>query len=111
MPAPLLEPPVQRWECAHCNLKGVSRELVTKTPYHTCHGLKGVWAPMVLEEHRRKTVVRTVVREDYVGNEVVTTDDDGRPIMAVETVREDGSNDVAVFAPCATTRASAPSGK
>jgi hypothetical protein len=44
--------------------------------------------------------VEAVEREDYVGKEVVTTDGEGRPVMAVETTRDDG-NDVAVFAPCA----------
>jgi hypothetical protein len=45
--------------------------------------------------------VKAVEREDYVGDEIVTTDGDNTPIMAVETTRDDGSNDVAVFAPCA----------
>jgi hypothetical protein len=44
--------------------------------------------------------VKAVEREDYVGDEIVTTDGDNTPIMAVETIRDDG-NDVAVFAPCA----------
>ena len=44
--------------------------------------------------------VEAKVREDYVGTDDVTYDDDGKPIMAVETVRDEG-NDVAVFAPCA----------
>jgi hypothetical protein len=46
--------------------------------------------------------VRAVEREDYIGKEVVTFDGENRPIMAVETVRGDGSNDVAVYAPCAS---------
>lgn len=109
MPAPLLEPPVQRWECAHCNTRATTKGQPNR--YHDCPGLRGIMAPMTLEEERGKLLVKAKVREDYVGNEVVTYNEEGQPIMAVETVREDGSNDVAVFAPCATTRASAPSGK
>jgi hypothetical protein len=47
--------------------------------------------------------VEAVEREDYVGKEMVQTDGDGRPVMAVVTTRDDG-NDVAVLAPCATAR-------
>ena len=44
--------------------------------------------------------VTAVEREDYLGDEVVTRDGEGRPIMAVNVERENG-NDVAVFAPMA----------
>jgi hypothetical protein len=54
--------------------------------------------------------VRAVEREDYVGKErYVPMDGEGRPTMAVETIRPDGSNDLAVLAPCATTNAEANS--
>jgi hypothetical protein len=39
-------------------------------------------------------------REDYIGDETVTSVG-GRPIMSVVTERQDGSNDVVVFAPAA----------
>jgi hypothetical protein len=45
--------------------------------------------------------VEAVERDDYIGREMVTLDGDGRPIMRVETTRDEGT-DVAVFAPCAT---------
>jgi hypothetical protein len=44
---------------------------------------------------------RTVEREDWVGGELVQTDEDGRPVMAVVTVRDDGQ-DCTIFAPTAT---------
>jgi hypothetical protein len=44
-------------------------------------------------------------REDYVGNEIVPTDANGRPIMSITTERPDGSNDTTVFAPTSTMRA------
>jgi hypothetical protein len=48
--------------------------------------------------------VRAVLREDYVGTEKVSLDDSGRPVMAVETRRPDGSNDLAVLAPKAQAK-------
>jgi hypothetical protein len=42
--------------------------------------------------------VTTREREDYIGDEVVTRDGEGRPIMAVNVERENG-NDIAVYAP------------
>jgi len=45
--------------------------------------------------------VRSVEREDYVGDQVVQYDDNGRPIMSVITERPDGSYDTAVMAPTA----------
>jgi hypothetical protein len=44
--------------------------------------------------------VQAVEREDYVGKEMVQTNGEGRPIMSVVTVRDDGQ-DCAVFAPTA----------
>ena len=63
-----------------------------------------MWAPMVLEGDRVR--VTAVDREDYVGEDEgrVTTDENGRPVMAVRTDRQDGSNDLAVMAPTATLR-------
>jgi hypothetical protein len=46
--------------------------------------------------------VETKEREDYVGSESVTLDGDNRPIMAVITTRDNGT-DCAVMAPTATT--------
>lgn len=40
------------------------------------------------------------VREDYEGDELVTRDADGRPVMAINVERDSG-NDLAVFAPAA----------
>lgn len=103
MPAPLLEPPIRRWECAHCNAKDVTRELQPHTRFHTCPGLGGIQAPMTEESQRGKVQVRAKVREDYEGPDRKKTqkDGDGRPIMAVETVYDDGHTDLAVLAPIA----------
>ncbi|OII61207.1 hypothetical protein BJP40_06685 [Streptomyces sp. CC53] len=95
---PILRPE-QRWECPNCELKQVTHEAKPHTRFHPCRGLKGLAAPMVPAGTKCK--VEAVEREDYVGKELVTVDGESRPIMRVETTRDDG-NDVAVFAPCAT---------
>lgn len=90
--------PEQRWECPNCTATDLTHEIQPHTRYHACRGLKGLTAPMVPEGTRCK--VEAVEREDYIGAEEVTYDGEGRPIMRVETTRDDG-NDVAVFAPLA----------
>lgn len=66
---------------------------------HSCRALGGLEVPMVPEGIAHEG--RALEREDYVGGERVQTDGDGRPVMAYEVVRDDGT-DRAVFAPCAT---------
>lgn len=97
---PILRPE-QHWECPNCDLKEVTHESTPHTRMHPCRGLRGLTAPMVPEGTRCKVVARE--REDYIGKEDVAYAPDGRPVMAVETTRDEG-NDVVVFAPCANTR-------
>jgi len=80
-----------RWACPLCTTEAVTVRAEPHTQMHRCSGLKGLLAPMV-EAHER---------EDYVGTELVQTDGEGRPIMAVVTTRDDGQ-DCTVFAPTAT---------
>lgn len=93
--------PTQWWECPNCDLTEVTHlpADAVASRFHTCRGLRGLTAPMVPAGTRCK--VEAVEREDYVGKETVTVDGDGRPVMAIETIRDDGT-DRAVFAPCAT---------
>lgn len=98
---PILQAPERRWECPNCDFTDVTYERQPHSRMHPCRGLKGLHAPMVPAGTRCK--VEAVEREDYIGKETVTRDGENRPIMRVETTREDG-NDVAVFAPCATTQ-------
>lgn len=88
-----------RWECPNCVATEVTYEAEPHTRFHACRGLKGLTAPMVPAGTRCK--VEAVERGDYIGTEMVQTDGEGRPVMAVETTRDDG-NDIAVLAPCAT---------
>jgi hypothetical protein len=88
----------QYWACPNCDLTDVTREQEPHTRFHACRGLKGLTAPMVPAGTSCK--VEAIERGDYVGRELVTLAGDGRPVMAVETTRDDGT-DRAVFAPCA----------
>lgn len=92
----LLQAPVKHWYCPNCTHTDVTYEVRPHTRFHNCAGLKGFSAPMIEEGIECK--VEAVVREDYVGNDIVRHDGEGRPIMAVVTTRDDG-NDCAVFAP------------
>lgn len=90
---------IQRWGCPNCPATAVTEGQLNR--FHRCPGLGGLTAPMVLDGVRCKVVAE--VREDYVGREDVQCDADGRPVMAVRTVRDDGE-DLAVLAPTAHGR-------
>jgi hypothetical protein len=98
---PVLLAPEQRWVCPNCTATDVTHlpADAVASRFHACRGLRGLTAPMVPAGTRCK--VEAVERADYTNGDMVTTDGDGRPVMAVETTRDDG-NDLAVFAPCAT---------
>jgi hypothetical protein len=91
---------VQRWECPNCVFTDVTHlpADAVASRFHVCAGLKGLTAPMVPAGTRAK--VEAIERQDYLNGDRVTRDGDGRPVMAVETTRDDGT-DRAVFAPVA----------
>lgn len=93
--------PEQRWECPNCISTHVTREAQPHTPFHPCAGLRGLTAPFVTAGTACR--VEAVERGDWVGRDLVQTDGEGRPVMAVVTTRDDGQ-DCAVLAPCATAR-------
>lgn len=70
----------------------------TKIPMHRCKGMAGLMVPLIREGTRAEH--RAVERGDYVGKELVTCDANGRVIMAVQTVRDEGE-DCTVYAPTA----------
>lgn len=100
MGVPILAPE-QHWECPSCDYTDVTHYPGTNpvSRMHPCKGLWGLTAPMVLAGHRAEH--RLVEREDYIGTEDVRLDGEGRPTMAIVTMRDDG-NDTTVFAPTAT---------
>lgn len=89
----------QHWTCPNCDQTEVTVGQANR--FHPCPGLRGMLAPLVLAGTRCKVVAE--LRQDYVGREDVRLDNEGRPVMAVRTVRDDGE-DVAVFAPTAYLR-------
>lgn len=107
MDIPILTPR-KEWACPNCSLTDETHEAKPHVRMHPCAGLSGITAPMVPAEEVTRGGTRVVakVREDYVGDELVAYDEQGRPIAAVETQRPDGSNDVAVMAPTAKGKAS-----
>lgn len=95
----LLEPPITRWICKFCNFRDVTREARIHTRMHDCPGMGGLSTPMLDESMKVDLVVNE--REDYVGKDLVQTDAEGRAIMSIKTIREDGE-DCVVYAPTAT---------
>jgi len=88
----------RHWGCPNCDYTRVTFKPGKQAVIHTCRGL-GLIAPLVEDGVKAKVIA--VEREDYVGRDVVQTDGEGRPIMAIVTVREDGT-DCRVLAPIAT---------
>jgi hypothetical protein len=98
--AVLLDPPPTRWVCANgCGISDLTPAGVSNR-FHACSALAGILAPLVPEGQRCE--VLAVEREDYIGDQIVRRDGNGRPVMAVITVRDEGEDRV-VFAPTART--------
>ncbi len=91
-----------RWECPNCPARDITYETGPHTQFHPCRGVGGLTAPLVPSGTRCK--IEAVEREDYIGDEQVQLDVNGRPIMALITTRDDGQ-DCTVFAPLATASA------
>jgi hypothetical protein len=92
----------RRWSCPNCSHRDLTFAGEVNR-FHRCPGLRGLLAPLVLDG--TDCTVRAVERGDYVAGERVRTDAAGRPVMAVEVERDDGT-DVVVFAPTASVRRS-----
>lgn len=80
------------WYCPNCDAR--AQTVDHKLPFHPCPKVPGLMAPLVQAGIAAK--VEAVEREDYIGNEMVQTDSNGRPVMSIVTTRDDGQ-DVAVF--------------
>ena len=107
--APPILKPTQWWECPSCTKQHVTHDMRVITPMHPCGGLRGLMAPYVRVYNNHGTRLRheVVEREDYVGQEKgLNSDGEGKVVMAVRTLRPDGSFDCAVFPGRATATAS-----
>ena len=98
--------PERRWECRApgCGQTAVTHEVNPHTRFHVCHGrtgTAGLTVPMVPAGTDCKVEARE--RDDWIGDESVQTNADGRPVMSVITTRNDGQ-DCTVYVPCATAR-------
>ena len=94
---------VTDWYCPNCGATDQTHEPNPHTRYHTCPKLRFLSAPLVPVGTSAKVEARE--REDYIGKEMVQLDPErGRPVMSIVTTRDDGTNDVLVFAPVATVR-------
>lgn len=104
--AGVLLTPETHWVCnaRGCDQTAVTREGGDHVRFHICHGRDGQ-AGMTVPMQRAgvRCDVRAVEREDYVGAEDVQLNANGRPVMSIITVREDGQ-DCTAYAPCATAR-------
>ena len=69
---------------------------------HTCPKLRYLVAPMLPKGTAARVTAHD--RDDYVGDELVQTDGEGRPVMSINVQRDEG-NDVIVFAPTARANA------
>ena len=102
MTIPILAP-VQHWWCPNCRLEDVTHEAKLHIRYHTCPKLRNLSAPMVPAGTKAKVEVHE--REDYIGKGLPRLDENGRPLMNIETTRDEGT-DLLVFAPTATLHGS-----
>ena len=106
MPVPILGA-TQEWECPakHCTRRARTLKPGASAPSHQCPQMRGLVVPFVRKGTRAE--MRAVERQDYIGADLVQTDGNGRPVMAVETVRDEG-RDVAVYAPVAQAALAVP---
>lgn len=86
----------QYWECVSCARQHVTTQAGVLTPLHQCPVHHGAWVPFV--PAGTKANLRINERQDYIGTDTPTTDEDGRIIQSVTTEREDGE-DCHIFAP------------
>lgn len=87
------------WWCPKCKASDQTNEPKPHLRMHVCPKLGGITAPMIHAGTKAKIVRHD--REDYVGQELVQRDPQGRPLMSVTVERPDGSNDTIVYAPMA----------
>lgn len=90
---------VTRWYCPACRATDVTTRAGFHQQFHTCPKNGFLAVPFVREGVKAK--VETTLREDYVGQELVQLDANGKPVMNVTITRDEGM-DVAVYAPTAT---------
>lgn len=93
------------WSCPSCGADQVTHRTDAHTPFHDCRALGGLSVPFV--DAATRATHQMTEREDYIGpGQIVTRHGDGRPIMNIRTIRDDGE-DLTVYPSCAVIRAEA----
>ena len=87
------------WYCPNCDAEACTGTTSTKIPFHPCSKLGTIMTPLIRVGEKAKVEARE--REDYIGDEEVQTDANGRPVMSVVVTRDEGQ-DCTVFPPSAT---------
>lgn len=91
------------WACPNCLVTERTRPVPPNAArMHDCAGLHGLTAPLVQAGTDCKVIA--VERGDYLRDSEQRTGDNGKPYMAVETHRGDGSNDTYAFAEVAVMK-------
>jgi hypothetical protein len=96
MTAVLLDLPAHYWHCPACRFRDVTHRSDVHTQFHECKALTFAYIPMI--EVSGPDVEST-------GRQVIVLREDDGSWASIRTERADGSNDVTVFAPTATTTA------
>jgi len=96
----LLDVPVQNWVCPSCGLREQAKGQQNR--FHQCGRQRGMTVPLVLEGTAAKHVL--VERDDYEGSQVAQRDENGKVIMSILTIRDEGQ-DCTVLAPTAVLEA------
>ena len=96
MAAPLLRS-VHHWYCPDCQRR-LTTDSLLKVPWHQCPRHGGLGFALLPEGVKAKVTAHE--REDYIGKELVQTDENGRPVTSITTERDDGQ-DAVVYAPTA----------
>lgn len=90
------------WQCSACNTREGTEIDPPFSPMHACKGMAGMSVPLVRVAGR--VHLKAIEREDYIGNETVQYDGNGRPIMAIVQEYADGHTDATIYAPTAHVR-------
>jgi hypothetical protein len=97
--------PERHYQCPECGQRQVKRGPIpdgsVESVFHRCPKLAGVLAP--IPQAGIRCTLQVVEREDYLHGDLPQTDGNGKVVMAVRTLRDDGE-DCAVLAPTAVGR-------
>jgi hypothetical protein len=82
---------IEQWSCPNCTVTDTTRGLPPDSArFHNCPGLHGLTAPLVRAGVSCKVAAEE--RQDYLGDDMQATGDDGKAYMAVRTTRDDGES-------------------